>query len=261
MNYETLLVTETFKGCVTITLNRPTHRNTINAQLLKEFHQVLDQVEKNSTCRVLILSGQPGFFCTGMDFQEMSQASFRSKEDAIRWASHYMSLLKRFALSSKIIIAHVEGEVTAGGVGLVAASDMVIAHTNSQFTLSEALWGLLPANVLPYLIRRVGFQKAYLMTLTTQKMLANEALACHLVDEVSDQPHELIRRHLLRLIRLDERTIYDLKTYFRKLWMIDETMEQAAIEELARLIQEPRIQSNIKNFVEQKKFPWEQAYV
>lgn len=257
MNYQTLLVEKIAKNCITITLNRPSQRNTINNQLLQELHQVLDQVENDATCRVVILAGQSGVFCTGMDFQEMSSVAFSAHNDIVDWASQYMGLLKRFSSTSKIIIAKVEGEVTAGGIGFVSASDIVIAHTQSQFMLSEALWGLLPANVLPYLIRRVGFQKAYFMTLTTQKMTAEEAHACHLVDEVTDQLDDVMRRYLLRLTRLNSSTIQDMKTYFRKLWIVNDAMEKAAIHELARLIQESRVQTNIKNFVENRKFPWE----
>ena len=193
-----------------------------------------------------------------MDFSEISQTN--TENNAVTWSSNYMVLLKRIALIPKIVIAVVDGEVMAGGVGLVAASDLVIATSKSQFSLSEALWGLLPANVLPYLIRRVGFQKAYTMTLTTQTMSAHDAYTIHLIDELSDHPDEALRKLTLRLARLDEQTIRDMKQYFRKLWMIDEKIEQTAVLELARLIQEPRIQNNIKHFLEEGKFPWETTH-
>lgn len=258
MAYQTLVVTEIAHG-LSVTLNRIAQRNSLNSAIMTELHQVLDQAEKNPAYKLIILKGQQGIFCTGMDFQEVSKKGGLQKEDADEFAKNYMALLKRFATIPKVIIAHVDGQVLAGGVGLVAASDVVIATSKSQFCLSEALWGLLPANVLPYLIRRAGFQKSYLMTLTTQTISATEAHTFQLVDELSDQPEEVIRKLIIRLARLDSQTIHDLKSYFRKLWIVDERVEQIAADELARLMQEPKVLNNIKRYVEQGKFPWETA--
>lgn len=258
MAYKTLLITE-FPHGLAVTFNRVEQRNALNSELLSELHHFLDEVEKNSACRIIVLRGQQGFFCTGMDFQEMTLATPKG-EKAQSLAANYMTLLRRIALFPKVIIAEADGLVMAGGVGLVVASDIAIATSKSQFTLSEALWGLLPANVLPYLIRRVGFQKAYIMTLTTQTITAAEAYAIHLIDELNDKPDEALRKLLPRLARLDEQTVRDMKNYFRKLWIIDEEMEKTALLELARLTQEPRIQNNIKRYLEQGKFPWEASH-
>lgn len=255
MPYKTIIVEDIPQGR-SITLNRVENRNSINALLLEELHQELDQVEKNAAFKLIILKGQQGLFCTGMDFQEVVQ-NLSTIDTSSQFASSYQNLLKRFTTLPKIIISVVDGQVMAGGVGLVAASDLVIATSKSQFTLSEALWGLLPANVLPYLIRRIGFQKSYLMTLATQTMCASDALIFHLIDELSDEPEAILRKYILRFARLNEQTIRDIKNFFRKLWIVDEKMEQTAIQELTRLIKEPRIQNNIKQFVESGKFPWE----
>ncbi|MEO8401851.1 MAG: enoyl-CoA hydratase-related protein [Gammaproteobacteria bacterium] len=256
MNFTTLLVSDIPHG-IRITLNRLEQRNSINTTLLTELNQVLDAADKNPDWCIIVLSGQSGIFCTGMDFSEVSHSASYQTDDLIS-ASSYMNTLKRFATMSKVIVAEVDGQVMAGGVGLVAASDIVIATTRSHFTLSEALWGLLPANVLPYLIRRVGFQKAYWMTLTTQTLSATDAHAIHLVDELSDQA-DVLRKLIMRLARLDEQTITDMKKYFQKLWFINETMEQVAISELERLMAEPRVRHNITRFMQEGKFPWEKV--
>lgn len=259
MSYQTLLITNTpdIPHIINITFNRLEHRNSLNNLLISELHDALNQIEKNPAYRMVILKGQQGIFCTGMDFEEANQNTPAPEREGIQLPTQYMDLLKRFTLTPKIIVAEVDGEVMAGGVGLVAASDLAIATTRSRFTLSEALWGLIPANLMPFLIRRIGFQKSYLMTLTTQAVTAAEAHAIHLIDELGDQPEEILRKYALRLGRLNEQTISDIKQYFRKMWIINESMEKIAIHELARLMQEPRIQTNIKGFVEQGKFPWE----
>lgn len=246
--YETVEV-QTISYGIRITLNRLTARNSINILLLQEINEIIDKAEKDLECRVIILAGQEGIFCTGMDFQEYINQTFSCAE--------YMNLLRRFSLIQKVMIAEVDGIVMAGGVGLIAACDLVIATSRSQFSLPEALWGLLPANVLPYLIRRIGFQKTYQLTLTTRTITASEAFSCHLVDELSDQPKDAIRRYLIRLARLDEKTIQNMKSYFRRLWIITEPMEVMAISELEKLLSSNAIQENIRNYVEHQKFPWE----
>ena len=189
---------------------------------------------------LLYYAGNKVFFVQAWKFKSITTKVTNEQTQNSSPSLAYMTLLKRIAYSPKIMIADVDGTVLAGGVGIVAASDIAIASPRSQFTLSEALWSL-PANLMPYLIRRVGFQKAYLMTLTTQTLTATEAHHINLIDEMTEQSEETIRKYLLRLARLDEKTIIDLKNYFRKLGGLDERIEKIAMDEFDRLIKEPRV--------------------
>lgn len=255
MNYETLVVRALPRQRM-VTLSRPGRNNSINSGMIRELGSVLDEAEGDPACRMVVIEGAPGVFCTGMDFQEVAGRRDVAAAEAVR-ISEYMALLRRFTLSPKVVIARVDGRVIAGGVGLVAASDLVLATGRSEFSLSEALWGLLPCCVIPFLIRRVGFQKAYAMTLTTRPVSAAEAQTFHLVDEVTPNPDESLRRLGLRLNLLEEETLGDLKRYFRRMWMLTEDMERHAVEEITRLASLPRVQRNIATFVESGVFPWE----
>lgn len=249
--YQTLQISQ--QGAIqTITLNRPQDRNSLNAELIQELLQALERAEHDPTNRILILQGQSGVFCTGMDFKAAVQEDNESfKSDA------YMVLLRRLATIPRVVIARVEGTVMAGGMGLVASSDLVFATPDSQFSLSEALWGLLPCCVAPYLIRRVGFQAAYRLTLTTQTITGEEAHRLQLVDVLTKTPDDEIRKQCLRLNRLHPDTLRDLKQYYRKMWLINEAMETTAVEEITRLTQLPRVQQNLANYVQKQQFPWE----
>lgn len=248
--YHTLFITEQ-DAVRTITLNRISERNSLNALFIQELLQALEDAEKDPHNRIILLKGQSGVFCTGMDFKAVVVGDRPMESDS------YMTLLRRLATIPRVIIACVDGVVMAGGVGLVAASDLVIATPGSQFSLSEALWGLLPCCVTPYLIRRVGFQTAYRLTLTTQTIMGEEAHRLQLVDILSATPDDEIRKQCLRLKRLHPETLQDLKQYFRKMWMISEAMEKTAVEEIARLTQLPRVQQNLANYVQKQLFPWE----
>ncbi|PCI37516.1 MAG: enoyl-CoA hydratase [Thiotrichales bacterium] len=257
MSYSTIKL-DRHPYAVIVTIDRIAQRNSINAALLSDLHQLLDEVERDVDCKIIVLQGQQGFFCTGMDFEAMV-ADNEAAQDNVAESAAYMRLLHRFATLPRIVIAKVEGTAMAGGIGLVAASDLVIATPNSQFSLSEALWGLLPCCVLPYLIRRIGFQAAYRLTLTTQAIDGKEAQRVQLVDELTEQPDDILRRLLLRLSRLEVQTLHDMKAYFRRLWFVDEAMEKVAVEEISRLTQTPQVQENIENFVKHQRFPWDKG--
>ena len=255
--FETLQVRESPFG-LRLRIHRPEHQNSINRKLLVELGQALDLAESDPKCRVVILEGHEGIFCTGMDFREVNRADMAAPGAGDESANRdYMNVLKRFTTTPKFVIAAVDGKVIAGGVGFAAACDLVFATGRSTFNLSEMLWGLLPACVTPFLIRRVGFQQAYAMTLTTQTLTAQRAYEIHLVDELADDLDEAIRRRLLRLSCIDEETIRDCKAYFRKMWFLTEEMERTAVGEITRLVATPKVRGNIKNFLEHQQFPWE----
>jgi polyketide biosynthesis enoyl-CoA hydratase PksH len=95
------------------------------------------------------------------------------------------------------------------------------------------------------------------MTMTTLPINANEAYRVHLVDEVSDKPEEYIKQLCNRITRLEHTTIYNMKQYFKKMWIISDEMEKTAVAEATRLISNPKVKENISNFVKYMKFPWD----
>ena len=255
MNYETIL-TETSDDIFIITINRVQQKNSLNEQLIIDIAAALDEAQKLENCHAVVLQGKEGLFCTGMDFEQVTKEI--TAGSAVSFTGDcYMKLLKQINTISKIVIAKVDGKVLAGGMGIVAACDVVIATPKSQFGLSEAMWGLLPANVMPFLIRRVGYQSAYLLTLTMQNIAAQKAYEMKLVDEVSENLDDVLRRLLINFRRLSDDTISEAKQFFRKMWIIDDEMEQVAIHELEKLVNKKEVMENIKNFVLYKKFPWD----
>jgi polyketide biosynthesis enoyl-CoA hydratase PksH len=133
MRFETIIVQETPRK-LTATISRPNPGNSINSTLIHELGAALDLAESLPGCRTIVLEGAPGLFCTGMDFQEVAINSDVGAAETVG-ISEYMLLLKRFTLSSKWIVCRLDGKVIAGGVGLVAASDIVISTERTEFSL------------------------------------------------------------------------------------------------------------------------------
>jgi len=257
--YDSILVDESDLS-LRITINRPQKKNAINESLLHEINWALDMAESKASCKIVILQGQSGVFCTGMDFELLQTSPLPSaiestSEDPL--ARLYQETLQRFTRTRRVIVTLVDGQVIGGGVGLVAASDLVLATNRCFFSLSEALWGLLPAVVTPYLIRRVGYQLAYRMALTTIPISAQEAHARQLVDVLTEELESTLHQYVLRLARIEENTVGDIKDYFQKMWLLTPEMEDIAVREISRLAASPKVIKNISNFVAHQRFPWD----
>jgi len=241
---------------ITLVLDRGSEGNTINSALIEGIERALDDAEADPGIRLVVLEGQPGVFCTGMDFRSAASSEATNPEELERAVRRYFQLLKRFTRSGKVVVAKVDGKVNAGGLGLVAATDFVIATERSTFALSEALFGLLPATVVPFLMRRIGFQKAYVMTLTAQANDARAAVEMGLVDEVADHLDEAIRKLLVRVDRVREKTIRAAKEYFERMWFFTREMENEAVRWSVELIRDPETFQSIREFIQEGVLPW-----
>src|SRR4030095_7659370 len=143
---------------------------------------------------VVVLEGLPHVFCFGADFKGIKERfAAGAAYEAMNPKPMYRVWL-RLALGPYITIAHVRGQANAGGIGFVAACDLVISDETATFGLSEMLFGLMPACVMPFLVRRMGFAKANYMTLTTEPVSARSAREWGLVDEVAADSQNLVRK-------------------------------------------------------------------
>jgi polyketide biosynthesis enoyl-CoA hydratase PksH len=234
MGYQSILVRSSGK-VVTLTLNRPREHNALNRAMLEEIQAAMDAAESDAPVRAIVVEGQAGTFCTGLDFQNvLASRSDRATVEA--GARLYFRTLERFSRSSKIVAVRVDGRVQAGGVGLVAASDFAVCSERSIFQLSEAVLGLMPANLMPFLVRRIGYQQSYLLTLTARVIDARRAAEISLVDEVSAAPEENLRRFLVRLEHVPAKTVDAIKGYFRRLLPLPADSERLAVSQIADML-------------------------
>ena len=251
MNYEAIKVRFQEPICF-LQLYRPDANNTINDRLVEECRHALSLCEGSIT--VVVLEGMPEVFCFGADFQELrTHAANGGGQDP----APLYDLWLKLATGPYISIAHVRGKVNAGGVGFAAACDIVLADQTAQFSLSELLFGLFPACVMPFLIRRVGFQRAHYLTLSTQPVSAQQAQAWGLVDACDAASETLLHRHLLRLRRLSKNGIAQYKRYAGKLQDLIVQSRTEAIDANRAVFSDPVNVKGIVRYVETGQFPWE----
>jgi 3-carboxymethyl-3-hydroxy-acyl-[acp] dehydratase len=259
--YETIKVRFQESICF-LEIDRPDAKNTINAQLVAEVSEVISACEESAT--VVVLSGSPEVFCYGADFKALARRDpllpirrRQDEEETDAGPGPLYDLWLRLATGPFVTISHVRGQANAGGVGFVAASDIVLADETAQFSLSELLFGLYPACVLPFLIRRIGFQKANYLTLMTQPIAARQALEWGLVDAVEPQSEVLLRRHLQRLRRLSKTAIRRYKSYMSRISMPLRDLKTTAVAGNVEVFSDAGNLQAITRYVERGVFPWE----
>jgi polyketide biosynthesis enoyl-CoA hydratase PksH len=253
MSYQTIIVRFQEPVCF-LQFYRPDANNTINDRLVEECRQVLALCEESIT--VVVLEGLPEVFCFGADFLGMHKKMAIGQRSEQGPESLYDLWLK-LATGPYITISHVRGKANAGGIGFVAASDVVLADQTAQFSLSELLFGLFPACVLPFLIRRVGFQKAHYLTLMTKPISVQQAQAWSLVDAYDAQSESLLRKHLLRLRRLSKMGISRYKRYMNGLYDSLLQNKSLALSANKEVFSDPHNLQGIFRYVETGQFPWE----
>jgi polyketide biosynthesis enoyl-CoA hydratase PksH len=234
----------------------PDTENTITNRLVTEISDTLAWCEhavkhQSQAISIIVIEGLTDVFCTGADFSEISEQG--NAVDAERLYRLWMQL----ATGPFITIAHVRGSVRAGGMGFVAACDIVLADETATFALTELVFGLFPACVLPFLIRRIGVQKAHYMTLTTLPILIQEAQASNLVDAYSKDSESLLRKHLIRFSRLSTAAISEYKQYMHQLNDILQRSQSLAVTTNQQLFSSKENLERIRKYLNEGKLPWE----
>jgi len=174
MTYETLLVTVADK-VATVTLNRPDLRNAFNEEAIAELARVFDELGRNDAVRAIVLAANGPSFCAGADLNWMKKMAGYSHDENHADAMRLAEMLRTIYLCPKPTVARVQGDCYAGGMGLVAACDIVVASDTAGFCLSEVKLGLIPATISPYVIKAMGEQAARRYFLTAERFDAAEA--------------------------------------------------------------------------------------
>jgi polyketide biosynthesis enoyl-CoA hydratase PksH len=253
MDYQTIKVHFQKPFCF-VQFHRPDANNTINDRLIRECHTALSICEDTETT-VVVLEGLPDVFCFGFDFKEVLSAQAMGSGE--KGPEPLYDLWLRLATGPFVTVANIRGKVNAGGMGFVAASDIAVADQTAQFSLSELLFGLMPACVLPFLIRRMGFQRAHYMTLMTAPISAQEAYAWSLVDAYEPDSEMLLRKHLLRLRRLSKEAVIRYKRYANELNDSINRLKPLALSANREQFSDESNLQAISRYLEQGLLPWE----
>ena len=168
-----------------VMLNRPDIHNAFNDVMLAELIEVFKEIEKRrKEIRVVVLTGSGKSFCAGADLKWMKKMIDYSYDENIDDSNKVSACMYRLYTLPQPTICRVNGAAIGGGMGLVAACDIVVAQSDAVFSLSEVRLGLVPACISPYVVKRAGESRCREFFLSGERIPAQKAFTAGLVNEV-----------------------------------------------------------------------------
>ena len=165
-------------------LNRPDVRNAFNEGVIAELRSSFDALAADTSLRAIVLGGRGKAFCAGADLSWMKTMAGYTWEQNRADAQALADMLWAIYRCPVPVVGRIQGDCYAGGVGLAAVCDVLVAADEATFCLSEARLGLLPATISPYVIRAMGEQAARRYFVTAERFGAARAAALGFVHEV-----------------------------------------------------------------------------
>lgn len=167
-----------------ITLTQPEVRNAFSDEAIADITAAFLEVGARPEVRAVVLAAEGPAFCAGANLHWMRRMADYTREENVQDAGKLAEMLRVIYECPKPTIARVQGDVYAGGMGLVAACDIAVSVDTAGFCLSEVKLGLIPATISPYVIRAMGARAAHRYFLTAERFGAAEALRIGFVHEV-----------------------------------------------------------------------------
>ena len=166
-------------------LNRPEVRNAFNDGVIAELTAAFRTLGADTSLRAIVLGGHGKAFCAGADLSWMRTMAAYTWEENHADANKLAEMLWVIYSCPLPVVGRIHGDCYAGGVGLAAVCDVLVASDAMHFCLSEARLGLLPATIGPYVVKALGEQASRRYFITAEKFDARTAQALGLVHEVA----------------------------------------------------------------------------
>jgi isohexenylglutaconyl-CoA hydratase len=182
-----------------VTLDRPDVRNAMSFAMIDEIIAVFDAVADTQDIRAVVLRGAGGNFCAGGDIKDMAKARTLppgempgGPDDPLTIGNRkFGTMLTVVEDAAQAVIVVVEGVALGGGFGLSCVSDVTLAHVDASFRLPETSLGLPPAQIAPFVVRRLGLTQARRLAVTGGRLDGRQAKAIGLAHEVYDSTEAL----------------------------------------------------------------------
>ena len=259
MTYETLTIERDARGVARLALNRPEAHNALSGRMLDELPAVARELDADAGVRVVVLTGAGESFCAGGDLRWMQEVSKLDRAGRIAASGKIAALLGALDRLGKPLVGRINGQAYGGGVGLVAVCDVAIAAREARFGLTEVRLGLLPANVGPYVVKKLGEAKAREVFFNGKLFDAAEALRLGLVSRVVDAAalDEAVEREVALFLECGPRAVAESKALIHHIVAQGaKASVDHAIERLADAWEGEESREGIAAFFSRRKPSW-----
>jgi methylglutaconyl-CoA hydratase len=242
------------RAIATITLDSPHNRNALSRQLLEEVHLAIDAAE-GADVRAIVLTHDGPAFCAGADLKERA-AQGSSPADS----GPFVSVLERLMDTPRPTIAAVQGAVRAGGIGLMAACDLVVVHDSTSFALTEVRIGVAPAIISVPILRRVAPTHLAAAMLTGEPFDAATARSIGLVTHCTDDVAATVAALCNGILAGAPRAVAETKRLLHTVAGTDRSAAFAAMATLSdELFSGPEAAEGMAAFAEKRPPSWSPA--
>lgn len=246
-----------------VILNRPEVRNAFNELTIAELTAVFATLGNDAETRAIVLSGRGLSFCAGADLNWMKKMADYSHAENLADAGQLATMLSTIYTCPKPVVARLQGDCYAGGMGLVAACDIVIASDKVNFCLSEVKLGLIPATISPYVIKAMGEQAARRYFLSAEKFSASDAARMGLVHElVSEEELDAkVAQIVHTLLSNSPHAVMQAKRLVRAVGgqEISAALIASTVKDIAEIRASEEGREGVRSFLEKRKPSWLQA--
>ena len=257
-SFETVRL-EMDSGVARVTMNRPDIRNAFNEVMISELRQAFAAINADESVRVVVLTGEGKSFCAGADLHWMRKVVSYTYEQNYEDSLNLASLMREVYDCPRPVVGRINGAAIGGGTGLVAVCDIPVAADTAVFSFSEVKIGLVPACISPYVLKRVGERYGREYFLTGERLTADKALRCGLVNRVvaSDDLDTAVDEVVGNLLTSGPDALATCKRMVRMVGDMDlDAAGPATAEMIAKLRMSEEGQEGMAAFLERRKPAW-----
>ena len=237
-----------------ITLNNPKKCNVINPALIYLFQEHFHELINNKKVHTIIIHGKGKHFCGGADLRHMHKMATASETENKRDALWFSQLFELIHNSEKPTICCVHGHIYGGGIGILAACDIVVSDSGAKFCFPEVKIGLVPATIGLFVTQRIGYQHAKHLMLTAEVFDTETAKDIGLINRISLEDNVLDAGLKIanQLIKNDKHALIETKAWLNKIQPINSNLLFDAANLLAEIRATDSTTARIETFLDKK---------
>lgn len=244
----------------TLTLTRPERRNAFNDAVIAELTQAFTELGARDDVRAIVLAAEGPAFCAGADLNWMRRMADYDREQNLADAARLAEMLRVIHHCPKPVVARVQGDVYAGGMGLVACCDIALSADSAHYCLSETRLGLVPATISPYVLRAMGPRAAQRYCLSAERFDAAEALRIGFVHEVvpAEQLDSRVDAVVKALVTASPAAVRACKRLLQQVAQheIDAALIAQTVEAIADIRASTEGREGVQSFLQKRQPAW-----
>ena len=257
--YDTLKVETDARGVATLWLARAEKHNAMSAQMLEELAQAAEALGADDDVRVVVLAAEGKSFCAGGDLGWMRAQFEMDSATRRRESAKLAAMLSALDTLPKPLIGRVQGNAFGGGLGLMSVCDVVVAVQGARFGFTETRLGLIPANIGPFVLRRMGPALARRVFMSARLFDTDEALRLNLVARMvaPDELDAAVEEEVAPYLNCAPGAVGEAKALIRQLGGgVSQDEMDLAIDALAARWESAEAQEGIAAFFDKRKPGW-----